>query len=117
MIRPSTCIRRLLGATAAVLLVLAQTGCESDAKTGGLAGAGIGALAGNAIGGDTEATLIGAAIGAGVGYVIGNEQDKQKAEEMNRQTRQQDYRHAEVGNLGNSRWQVISLAPKDVEPP
>jgi hypothetical protein len=54
-------------------------GCESDAQTGtavgALAGAGIGALAG----GDTEATLIGAAVGGGAGYMIGNEQDKQKA--------------------------------------
>ena len=54
-------------------------GCESDAQTGAaigaLAGAGIGQLAG----GDTEATLIGAAVGGGAGYMIGNEQDKQKA--------------------------------------
>ena len=38
--------------------------------------AGIGALAGQAIGGDTEATLIGAGVGALAGYAIGNEQDK-----------------------------------------
>ncbi len=55
------------------------SGCESDAQTGAaigaLAGAGIGQLAG----GDTEATLIGAAVGGGAGYMLGNEQDKQKA--------------------------------------
>ncbi len=54
-------------------------GCESDAQTGAaigaLAGAGIGQLAG----GNTEATLIGAAVGSGAGYMLGNEQDKQKA--------------------------------------
>ena len=54
-------------------------GCASDAQSGsvigGLAGAGIGQLAG----GDTEATLIGAAIGAGTGYIFGNEGDKEKA--------------------------------------
>ncbi len=54
-------------------------GCQSDAQTGtaigALAGAGIGQLAG----GDTEATLIGAAVGGTAGYFIGNEGDKQKA--------------------------------------
>ena len=33
---------------------------------------------GQAVGGDTEATLIGAGIGAAGGYIIGNEQDKKK---------------------------------------
>lgn len=51
-------------------------GCESGAQTGSvigaLAGAGIGQLAG----GDTEATLIGAAIGGAAGYMLGNEDDK-----------------------------------------
>lgn len=53
-------------------------GCN-DAQAGALLGAGIGALAGQAIGGDTEATLIGVAIGTGAGYIIGNESDKEKA--------------------------------------
>ena len=54
-------------------------GCQSDAQTGtavgALAGAGIGQLAG----GDTEATLIGAAIGGTAGYFLGTEGDKEKA--------------------------------------
>lgn len=54
------------------------TGCESDAQTGALVGTAIGAVAGQAIGGDTESTLIGAGAGAAGGYMIGNEQDKQK---------------------------------------
>ena len=53
-------------------------GCESDAQTGALIGAGVGALAGQAIGGDTKGTLIGAGAGAAGGYIIGNEQDKKK---------------------------------------
>ena len=53
-------------------------GCESDAQTGALLGTGVGALAGQAIGGDTEATLIGAAVGGGAGYMIGSERDKKK---------------------------------------
>ena len=40
------------------------------------AGAGIGQLAG----GDTEATLIGAAVGGATGYMLGNEGDKKKAQ-------------------------------------
>jgi uncharacterized protein YcfJ len=59
---------------------LLVAGCESDAQTGSaigaLAGAGIGQLAG----GDTEATLIGAAVGGAAGYMLGNEGDKKKAE-------------------------------------
>ena len=53
-------------------------GCESDAQTGALVGTGVGALAGQAIGGDTGATLIGAAVGGGAGYMIGSERDKKK---------------------------------------
>ena len=53
-------------------------GCESDAQTGALIGTVIGAGAGQAIGGDTEATLIGAGVGAVGGYIIGNESDKKK---------------------------------------
>ncbi len=54
------------------------TGCESDAQTGALIGTAIGAGAGQAIGGDTESTLIGAGAGAVGGYIIGNERDKKK---------------------------------------
>ena len=53
-------------------------GCESDAQTGALAGTAIGAGAGQAIGGDTESTLIGAGLGAIGGYIVGNERDKNK---------------------------------------
>lgn len=57
--------------------LLLAGGC-SDAEAGSLLGAGLGALAGQAIGGNTEATLIGTAVGAGAGYIIGNEQDKRR---------------------------------------
>ena len=66
-------------ACAAVLagLLFSAGGC-SDAQAGALLGAGVGALAGQAIGGNTEATVIGTAVGAGAGYIIGNESDKAK---------------------------------------
>jgi len=68
----------ILMAVAVGLGLAFVAGCESDAQTGALLGTGVGALAGQAIGGDTEATLIGAAVGGGGGYIIGSEQDKKK---------------------------------------
>ncbi len=56
------------------------TGCESDAQTGALIGTAAGAGIGQAIGHDTESTLIGAGVGAAGGYMIGSEQDKKKAQ-------------------------------------
>ncbi|MHC4154481.1 MAG: glycine zipper domain-containing protein [Planctomycetota bacterium] len=82
-------------------LVMSAAGCQTKAQTGAAAGAGIGALAGQAIGGNTEATLIGAGIGAGVGYIIGNEQDKKAA---------QNHDYSEPTPLTGSKWKVISLA-------
>lgn len=60
--------------------LLFNVGCESDAQTGGLIGAGTGAIAGQAIGHSTEATLLGTAIGGGAGYVIGDQRDRKKME-------------------------------------
>jgi hypothetical protein len=60
-------------------------GCESDAQTGGLIGAGAGAGLGAIIGHQSGNAGAGAAIGAGAGaitgYIIGNESDKNKARE------------------------------------
>jgi hypothetical protein len=110
--------RREVGlAGLALVLILALGGCETGGQTGALVGTGIGALAGQAIGGDTGATLIGAAAGAGIGYVIGNEQDKKHAREMSEQSASQQYTHHEVSPIGGTRWQVVSLAPRDVVPP
>ena len=75
-------------------------------------------MAGQAIGGSTEATLIGAAVGTGIGYIIGNEKDKKHAEEMNKSRQAQPaYTHDEVGPLGGTRWMLVSLAPRDAAPP
>lgn len=85
-------------------LLLPAGGCQTRGQTGGLAGIGIGALAGQAIGGNTEATLIGAAIGAGAGYIIGNEQDKKAAKE---------YDLSQPTALTGTKWKVISLVMED----
>ena len=98
---------------AAASIAVASGGCATSGRTGALAGAGIGALAGQAIGRDTEGTLIGAAVGSGIGYIIGNEKDKQHAEQLSRQAPARQYPHTEVGPLGGTRWQLVSLVPKD----
>lgn len=76
------------------------TGCENSAKTNALIGTGVGALIGQAAGGDTGATLVGAGVGAGVGYLIGNAQDKKKAEK---------YDYASPTTLTGTQWAVTEL--------
>ena len=107
----------ILPTITAIGFAVASTGCETSGKTGALVGAGIGALAGQALGGDTEGTLIGAAVGGGIGYMIGNEKDKEHAKEMSEGSRSHQYTHTEVGPLGGTRWQLVSLAPIDRVPP
>ena len=53
-------------------------------QVGGVGGAAAGAIIGQAIGHDTEATLLGAAIGGLLGYIVGNEMDKYDLQELNR---------------------------------
>jgi len=69
------------------LIVIALTSC-GDQLTKGQQGAGMGAaggaLLGQAIGGNTEATLIGAAVGTMLGYIVGNEMDKYDRQELNK---------------------------------
>ncbi|MGW8195741.1 MAG: glycine zipper domain-containing protein, partial [Desulforhopalus sp.] len=52
--------------------------------TGAGVGAAGGALLGQAIGRNTEATLIGAAVGTMLGYIVGNEMDKYDRQQLNR---------------------------------
>jgi hypothetical protein len=94
-----------------------MAGCETQGKTGALAGGGIGALAGQAIGRDTKSTLIGAAVGTGAGYIIGNERDKKHAREVNEKSKEHNYTHTEVSPLGGTRWQLVNIAPKTRIPP
>ena len=63
--------------TLGIVSVLTLTGCNKT-ESGASWGAGIGALAGQAIGGNTEATLIGAGVGALLGGAIGNDQQQQR---------------------------------------
>ncbi len=69
-----------------LLMPIILSGCGGQ-MTKGQAGAGIGAasgaLIGQAIGHDTEATLIGAAVGTMLGYIVGNEMDKYDKQQLN----------------------------------
>jgi len=106
-----------LGLTVVIVASIIVTyGCATRGGTGALAGGGIGALAGQLIGGNTEATLIGAAVGTGIGYIVGNEMDKKHAREMSAATKQRNYDHNEVGDLGGTKWKFVSINPKDYVP-
>tara|TARA_Y100000310_G_scaffold327781_1_gene394678 strand:- start:610 stop:990 length:381 start_codon:yes stop_codon:yes gene_type:complete len=72
-----------IGATTFLCVsLLMMTGCDRVGE-GATFGAGIGALAGQAIGGNTEATLIGAGVGALLGGAIGNDQQKSSQQYRN----------------------------------
>ena len=105
-------------AVACLILALAavSTAAAQEKKKSTIKGGGIGALLGQAIGGDTESTLIGAAIGASLGHVIGNKKDKQHAEELAEQTKEDECHHHEVDVLGNTRWEFKDITPKDLVP-
>lgn len=68
------------------IIAIALTSCGTNytkGQQGAAAGAAGGALLGQAIGGDTEATLIGAAVGTMLGYIVGNEMDKYDRQQLN----------------------------------
>jgi surface antigen len=74
----------------AILAILSLGACTNmqvqegkKGQVGGVGGAAAGAIIGQAIGHNTEATLIGAAIGGLLGYIVGNEMDKYDLRELN----------------------------------
>lgn len=71
----------------AMFLSLTLSSCANSPLTKGQQGAGMGAaggaLIGQAIGRNTEATLIGAAVGTMLGYIVGNEMDKYDRTQLN----------------------------------
>ena len=105
--------KKLMTILAAVVLsfgLLIVVGCESNAQVGSaigaLAGAGIGQLAG----GDTEATLIGAAVGGAAGYMFGNEADKEQQHAERAQMRE-EIRTVAV-NITNSNGSISQVRLK-----
>ena len=104
--------KRLTTIVAVVLSfgLLFFVGCQSDAQVGSaigaLAGAGIGQLAG----GNTEATLIGAAVGGAAGYMFGNESDRAK-ERAERDHMRREMRTVAV-NITNSNGSISQVRLK-----
>jgi len=76
-----------LAIVAFVCSVFFLTSCAnspySKGQQGMVGGAAGGALIGQAIGHNTEATLIGMAVGTMLGYIVGNEMDKYDRQELN----------------------------------
>ena len=85
-------------------------GCQSDAQFGSAVGALAGASIGQLAGGDSEATLIGAAVGGAAGYMFGNESDKA------RQQAEQAYMREEMKtvavNITNSNGSISQVRLK-----
>ena len=78
MTKKLTAISIILALSMALVFL---AGCESEAQKDAIIGTVIGAALGQAIGGDTEATLIGAGVGTTAGYMLGNEADRKKTNE------------------------------------
>jgi len=82
-------------------------GCESEAQRGAAAGAIVGAGIGQAVGRNSESTLLGAAVGGGAGYMLGNETDKRKAQAERDQIRNEmNYVTVNITNSNGSVSQV-----------
>jgi len=97
-----------------ILLVVAVSfgslfvaGCESDAQVGSAIGALAGASIGQLAGGDSEATLIGAAVGGAAGYMFGNESDRRNAQ-AERACMRQEMRTVMV-KVANSNGSIIQV--------
>ncbi len=79
-------MRRLCSALVC-LSMLSLASCTNTnlnkGQQGAVGGAAGGAMIGQAIGRNTEATLIGAAVGTMLGYIVGNEMDKYDRQQLN----------------------------------
>ena len=66
----------------ALIALLALSACATRSQSGAAIGGAVGAIAGQAIGHNTECTLIGAGVGTMLGYLIGNEMDKYDRQQL-----------------------------------
>jgi len=97
---PETGIVILIAAAAGLLTT---AGCQNSAQTGAALGVLAGAGLGQAVGHHAGATVIGAAIGGAAGYIIGNEDDKQRADMERIHMRQEmDYVTVNITNSNGS---------------
>ena len=105
--------KKLTTILAAVVLsfgLLFFVGCQNDAQFGSAIGALAGASIGQLAGGDSEATLIGAAVGGAAGYMFGNESDKAR-QHVERAHMRQEMRTVAV-NITNSNGSISQVRLK-----
>ena len=105
--------KKLMTILAAVVLsigLLFFVGCQNDAQFGSAVGALAGASIGQLAGGDSEATLIGAAVGGAAGYMFGNESDKAR-EQAERAHMRREMRTVAV-NITNSNGSISQVRLK-----
>jgi uncharacterized protein YcfJ len=107
-------VRYIVTLTFAVFIALVgvlAVGCETQAQTDSLigagAGAGIGAIVGHQKGKTAEGALIGGAVGGGAGYIVGNEADK-KQQKQEMQNIQQEMNVVTV-NIKNSNGSISTV--------
>jgi outer membrane lipoprotein SlyB len=82
---------------ALIIVSMVVAGCANtgryNTQKGAAAGAGLGAIAGQAIGRNTEATLLGAGVGTVLGSLFGNLEDQRAADLRDQESvRQANYR-------------------------
>lgn len=105
--------KKLTTILAAVVLSFCSlffVGCQSDAQFGSAVGALTGASIGQLAGGDSEATLIGAAVGGAAGYMFGNESDKAR-EQAERACIREEMKTVAV-NITNSNGSISQVRLK-----
>ena len=117
-----------IGVMAFCLFALNGSVSAQAAKDTAIKGAAIGALTGGLVSGRLGGAAVGAVAGGGLGYVIGNEKDKQRAQEQ--AAREQAarnkasvsakpdtaYEAPEENPLVGSTWQLISLVTEEPSP-
>lgn len=118
---------KIILATACALLLVANVSAQKS-KDYTIGGAALGAITGGILTGKGGGAAVGAIAGGGLGYVIGNDKDKQAAQQQ--AAREQAarekarvssdpstaYKAPEENPFVGSTWQVISLETKEPAP-
>ena len=114
--------------TAVCVLLLAGTAAAQKSKDYAIGGAALGAITGGILTGKGGGAAVGAIAGGGLGYVIGNDKDKQAAQQQaarEQAAREQAkvssdpataYQAPEENPFVGSTWQVISLDTREPTP-
>ena len=101
---------------ALIIMSMAVVGCANtgryNTQNGAAAGAGLGAIAGQAIGRNTEATLIGAGVGTLLGSIYGNMEDQRASELRDQESVRQANYHKRSRYVVQERQPTQYVAPQ-----